>query len=82
VELLLEPNDNPAARDFQRALAEQGIPATSFRVDDVAAAFRELSEQGVFFVQRPTVQADLTIATLDDTCGNHIQLIGPVRRDH
>lgn len=79
VELLLEPNDNPAARDFQRTLAEQGIPATSFRVDDVEAAFRELSEQGVFFVQPPTVQADLTIATLDDTCGNHIQLLGPAR---
>lgn len=81
VELLLEPNDNPAAREFQRALAGQGIPATSFRVDDVEAAYRELSDQGVVFVQQPALHADLMIATLDDTCGNLIQLVGPVGRE-
>jgi catechol 2,3-dioxygenase-like lactoylglutathione lyase family enzyme len=78
VELLLEPNAHPAAKEYQRALAEDGIPVASFRVDDVAGAHRELSERGVVFVQQPGVQGDFTIAVLDDTCGNLIQLIGPV----
>ena len=77
VELLLEPNVHPAAQEYQRALAEDGIPVASFRVDDVEGAHRELSERGVVFLQQPGVQGDLTIAVLDDTCGNLIQLLGP-----
>jgi catechol 2,3-dioxygenase-like lactoylglutathione lyase family enzyme len=76
VELLLEPNDNAAARAYQAALREQGIPAASFRVDDVPAAHRELSAAGVTFTQAPQTFGELTIAVLDDTCGNLIQLIG------
>jgi catechol 2,3-dioxygenase-like lactoylglutathione lyase family enzyme len=53
VELLLEPDENPAAKAYARALAEQGIPSASFAVDDVDAAYRELTEQGVVFVQPP-----------------------------
>jgi catechol 2,3-dioxygenase-like lactoylglutathione lyase family enzyme len=76
VELLLEPNDNPAAREFQRALVEQGIPAASFRVDDVEAACRELAAQGVRITQEPAGYDDLVTAVIDDTCGNLIQLLG------
>jgi catechol 2,3-dioxygenase-like lactoylglutathione lyase family enzyme len=75
VELLLEPNDNPVAQEFQRGLAEHGNPAGSFQVDDVDAAYRELSAQGVVFVQKPSPAGQITTAVLDDTCGNVIQLV-------
>lgn len=77
VELLLEPDENPAAKDYTRSLAEQGIPAASFAVDDVDAAHRELSEQGVVFLQPPTTGGPVRTAVLDDTCGNLIQLVSP-----
>ena len=78
VELLLEPDENPAAKQYTRALAEQGIPAASFEVDDVDEAYRELTGQGVVFVQPPTDGGPVRIAVLDDTCGNLIQLVSPV----
>ena len=53
VELLLEPDDHPAAKAFKNALVADGIPYTSFAVDDVAAAYHELEEHGVRFTQRP-----------------------------
>ncbi|MET1044570.1 MAG: VOC family protein [Microbacteriaceae bacterium] len=77
VELLLEPDDHPAAAMFQRALVEDGIPATSFAVDDVHATHRELEAKGVRFVQPPTPMGPMITAILDDTCGNLIQLISP-----
>ena len=77
VELLLEPNANPAARDYTRALVGQGIPAASFAVDDVEAAHRELLGKGVVFVQEPAEAGPVRTAVLDDTCGNLIQLVSP-----
>ncbi|WP_101846039.1 VOC family protein [Zhihengliuella sp. ISTPL4] len=77
VELLLEPDENPAAQAYTKALAEQGIPAASFAVDDVDEAHRELSDQGVVFVQPPTANGPVRTAILDDTCGNLIQLASP-----
>jgi catechol 2,3-dioxygenase-like lactoylglutathione lyase family enzyme len=74
VELLLEPNDHPAAKAFTAALVEDGIPATTFMVDDVVAAHRELEAQGVTFTQAPTPMGPTTTAVLDDTCGNLIML--------
>jgi predicted enzyme related to lactoylglutathione lyase len=74
-ELVPEPNDNPAARTYQRAIFEQGIPATSFGVADVCADYKRLKELGVKFTKEPTdVMKGVTIAVLDDTCGNVIQL--------
>jgi catechol 2,3-dioxygenase-like lactoylglutathione lyase family enzyme len=74
VELLLEPNDHPAARAYQQAIVADGIPATSFAVDDVQAEFDRLSAKGVAFVQPPTAMGPVTTAVLDDTCGNLIQI--------
>lgn len=74
VELLLEPNDHPAAKAFTAALIEDGIPATSFMVDDVVAAHRELEALGVTFTQPPTPMGPTTAAVLDDTVGNLIML--------
>lgn len=77
VELLLEPDAHPAARAFKLALAEDGIPFTSFAVEDVHAAHRDLHARGVTFLQPPTAMGPMTTAVLDDTCGNLIQLTSP-----
>ena len=74
VELLLEPDDHPAAKEFKQALVADGIPFTSFGVPDVQQAYDELTAKGVTFVQPPTVMGPVTTAVLDDTCGNLIQL--------
>ncbi|MGV8895806.1 MAG: VOC family protein [Rhodoglobus sp.] len=74
VELLLEPDQHPAAKPFKAALVADGIPAASFGVDDVAAEHARLTALGVTFVQPPTDLGPVTIATLDDTCGNLIQI--------
>jgi len=74
-ELVLEPNDNPAAKAYQKAIFEQGIPATSFGVSNVQAEYERLKKLGVKFTKEPTeVMKGVTIAVLDDTCGNLIQI--------
>ncbi len=74
VELLLEPNAHPAAKAYQDALVADGIPCTSFAVDDVAAEADRLQAMGVTFVQPPTEMGPVTTAVFDDTCGNLIQI--------
>lgn len=74
VELLLEPNANPAAKTFQQAIYDQGIPAASFGVDDIQAEHARLTALGVDFRTAPTAMGPVTIAVFDDTCGNFIQL--------
>ena len=73
-ELLLEPDSHPAAGPFKDALVADGIPATSFGVDDVNAEFRRLQGLGVRFSQEPLEMGPMTTAVLDDTCGNLIQI--------
>ena len=74
VELLLEPDAHPAARPFKEALVADGMPYTSFAVDDVHAEHERLSGLGVAFVQGPTEMGPVTTAVFDDTCGNLIQI--------
>jgi catechol 2,3-dioxygenase-like lactoylglutathione lyase family enzyme len=74
VELLLEPNGNEVAKVYQQGLRAQGIPATSFAVDDIQAEHQRLVGLGVRFTQEPTVMGPVTTAVLDDTCGNLIQI--------
>ena len=74
VELLLEPDEHPAAKPFKHALADDGIPATSFGVDDVQAEYDRLCKVGVHFTQPPVPMGPVTTAVLDDTCGNLIQI--------
>src|SRR3712207_2000465 len=74
VELVLEPDAHPAAKPFKEALAADGIPVTSFAVDDVRAEFARLRGLGVHFTQEPVDLGPVTTAVLDDTCGNLIQL--------
>ena len=73
-ELALEPDGHPAAGPFKRALVEDGIPFTSFAVDDARAEYERLSALGVRFTQEPTEMQGVTTAVLDDTCGNLIQI--------
>ena len=74
VELLLEPDHHPAAKPFKKALVEDGIPFTSFGVDDVQAEYDRLCKAGVHFTQPPVAMGPVTTAVLDDTCGNLIQI--------
>ena len=74
VELVLEPDEHPAAKPFKRALVEDGIPYTSFAVDDVQKEYERLVGLGVRFTQQPTQMGPVTTAVLDDTCGNLIQI--------
>jgi catechol 2,3-dioxygenase-like lactoylglutathione lyase family enzyme len=73
-ELLLEPDAHPAAKVFKEALVSDGIPATSFAVDDVAAEHVRLERLGVRFTQEPAEMGPVTTAVFDDTCGNLIQI--------
>ena len=73
-ELLLEPDGHPAARPFKDALVDDGIPFTSFAVDDVNAEYERLRGLGVTFTQGPVDMGPVTTAVLDDTCGNLIQI--------
>ena len=77
-ELVLEPDEHPAARPFKEALAHDGIPFTSFAVEDVKQEFARLSSLGVRFTQPPTEMGPVTTAVLDDTCG--VRLATPPRR--
>lgn len=74
-ELLLEPNGHPAVKPYTTALVKDGIPATSFAVDDVRAEFDRLRGLGVRFTQEPAEMGPVTTAVLDDTCGNLIQIM-------
>ena len=77
VELLLEPDAHPASKAFKAALRADGIPLTSFEVEDVAATHADLSARGVTFTQPPTAMGPVVTAVLEDTCGNLIQLTSP-----
>jgi catechol 2,3-dioxygenase-like lactoylglutathione lyase family enzyme len=73
-ELLLEPNDNPAAKTFQKAIYDQRIPATTFAVANVHEEYERLKKLGVAFDMEPTRAGPVTVAVFDDTCGNRIQI--------
>ena len=73
-ELLLEPDGHPAAKPFKQALVDDGIPYTSFAVDDVRGEYERLRAAGVHFTQEPADMGPVTMAVFDDTCGNLIQI--------
>ena len=73
-ELSLEPNVNPAAKAYQAALFEQGIPITAFEVDDLHWEYQRLVATGVEFTMEPTEIDEVVLAVFKDTCGNLIQV--------
>ncbi len=64
----------PPAKPYQQALREMGTPAAMFFVDDVKKEHERLQALGVSFTKPPTKTVGSTIAVLDDTCGNLVQL--------
>ncbi len=74
VELVLEPDEHPAAKPFKRALVEDGIPFTSFGVADVQAEYDRLRQAGVEFTQPPVAMGPVITAVFADTCGNLVQI--------
>ena len=73
-ELLLEPNSNPIAKNYQQGLFAQGIPAMSLESIDIQEEYRILVSRGVIFRQKPTDYKGVLIEIFDDTCGNLIQI--------
>jgi len=74
-ELILERNNNPAAKNYQKAIFEQSIFLINVGVSDVHAEYERLKNLGVKFTMQPSeVMENVTIAVFDDTCGNLIQL--------
>lgn len=76
VQLVLERSEgfNPAAKTYQQGIFQHGIPAANFFVGDVQKEYEKLKQQGVTFTKEPTKTTGSTIAVLDDTCGNLIQI--------
>ena len=79
-ELQLALNDNPAAKAYQHALFEQGQPAAMFYVDDLQREYDRMGPQGAEFITPPTKVTGSTIATVNDTCGDLIQIVALDRR--
>jgi predicted enzyme related to lactoylglutathione lyase len=73
-ELQLERNDNPAAKALQQALFQQGQPAAMFYTDDVQRDYERVKAAGGEFTTPPTKVTGSTIAMVNDTCGNLIQI--------
>jgi predicted enzyme related to lactoylglutathione lyase len=86
VEILLEPNWNPAiqidgkpaAAEWQKILFNASIPVAVFGVKDIEDEYKRLSDKGVHFIKPPMQAGSVKIAVLDDTCGNLVQIIEPV----
>jgi predicted enzyme related to lactoylglutathione lyase len=73
-ELQLARNDNPAAKAYQQAMFQKGQPAAMFYTDDVNGDYERIRARGAEFTMPPTDVTASTIARLNDTCGNLIQL--------
>jgi predicted enzyme related to lactoylglutathione lyase len=79
-ELQLALNDNPAAKAYQQARFQQGQPAAMFYTDDVKGDYERTTARGAVFTMPPTEVTASTIAMVNDTCGNLIQIIQLARR--
>jgi predicted enzyme related to lactoylglutathione lyase len=73
-QLQLALNDNPAAKAYQQAMFQQGQPAAMFFTDDVKGDYERIKARGAEFTMQPTEVTGSTIAQLNDTCGNLIQI--------
>ena len=81
-ELQLALNDNPAAKAYQQAIFQQNQPAAMFFTDDLKGEYDRIRARGAEFTLPPTDVTGSTIARLNDTCGNLIQLTQLARHSH
>ena len=73
-ELQLALNDNPSTKAYQQAMFQQNQPAAMFFTDEVKSDYERIKARGAEFAMPPTDVPGATIARLNDTCGNLIQL--------
>ena len=73
-ELQLALNNNPAAKTYQQAVFQQNQPAANFITDDIKSDYERIISRGAVFTMPPSDVTGATIAVLNDTCGNLIQL--------
>jgi predicted enzyme related to lactoylglutathione lyase len=73
-ELQLAVNDDPAAKAYQEARLAQEQPAVMFFTDDIKGDYERIKSRGAEFTMPPTEVTGSTIARLNDTCGNLIQI--------
>lgn len=74
-QLVLEPNGNPIASDYQQRLFEANIPITMFGVENVQQTYDALTQKGVHFTVETTTMGSAKMAIFNDTCGNLIQIV-------
>lgn len=75
VEIVLEPNVIPIAKDYQEGLCAAGIPVTMFGVDNLDGEHQALIDKGITFHTEPKEVEGIRYAIFDDTCGNLIQIV-------
>jgi len=73
-ELQLALNNNPAAKAYQQALYQQSQPAMMLFSDDLKGDYERIKARGTEFTMPPTDVTGSTVAMLNDSCGNLIQL--------
>src|ERR1700739_3155376 len=73
-ELQLALNNNPATKAYQQAIFQQRQPAANFITDDVKGDYERIKSRGAEFTMPPTDVTGSTIAMLNDTCSNLVQL--------
>jgi predicted enzyme related to lactoylglutathione lyase len=73
-ELQLALNDNPATKAYQQTIFQQGQPAVMFFTDDVKGDYERIKARGAEFAMPPTEVTGSTIAQINDTCGNLVQI--------
>ncbi len=79
IELVLEPLAFPPARVYQSALFDAGIPATALISSDIGTDYARLRDRGVVFHGEPKTMGPITAVTFEDTCGNLINLVQPLK---
>jgi predicted enzyme related to lactoylglutathione lyase len=79
-ELQLALNDNPAAKAYQQSLFQQDQPAVMLFSADIKGDHERIKARGAAFAMPPTQVPGSTIAKLEDTCGNLIQITELARR--
>lgn len=73
-QLQLALNNNPSAKAYQQAMFQQNQPAANFMTDDLKGDYERIKARGAEFTMPPTDVTGATIAVLNDTCGNLVQL--------
>ena len=77
VEIVLETNDFPTARESQKILYDAGFPVTVLTTNDIGADYERLKGMGVKFRGEPKNIGPVSIVPFEDTCGNLINLVQP-----